>query len=440
MSSIFTDQRFGWHSAKVKLPEGFNAESTPMFNLDVPISHNWDSKRKKLLIIAEHVDSHDLRNGALCSEFYGGLLSSLLKQAIDYANLVADAGSVKDYGLAVVNFQSFKHYHLDSRRQTIAERAMAARVERMMAMLQPTHILVLGDTAARHVLKEEHYRETRGWVRRYKRDWGSFVAMSTIDPADLIVSGSNLDAALDGEDDDDDEGDRDLYAKTNLLGQAYRDMSHIFTYGKVEDPHGLPFSIHGAEYKHHLITSMSKVEKVIERCMAADHISVDTEAANLNRIANKLLTIQLSTDAYRSFVIPFRHRQSPFSEKQCRQIRDMMYELLCNPNVDPFGTDRYLVGTNLQFDMTILRQHLQIPLVTWPLFDIQNADFILDENLSELDAYAGNTPKAWSLAAIATRYGSVAYLEKEGFNKADRANMEACDLEDETVIEYMGLD
>lgn len=438
-TNIFTNKRFGWHPAGIKLPDGFNEDYTPIFDVGVPISHNWDDKNQRLLVVVEHVDTSDLRAKALCAEFYGTVISNLLSKAIDYANLVCDAGRVANYGLAVVNFQSFKHYHLDTKRQTIAEKAMAKRVHKMMAKLQPTHVLVLGDKAAKHVLGHEDIKETRGWVRKYSEDWGKFVGMSTIDPGDLMAVGS-IDAALDGEDDDDDGGDRDLYAKTNLLGQVYRDMSHIFTYGKVDDPHGLPFSIHGAEYKHVLLRSMSKVEKLFGMLMEAPVIATDTEATSLNRIANKLLTMQFSMDDYRGFVIPVEHRQSPFSKAERQQIRDMAYELLCNPDVDPFGTERYLVGTNLQFDATQFRQQVQAPVITWPLFDIQSADFLLDENMSELDSFAGNTPKAWSLAAIATRYGSNAYLDKEGFNKADRANMEASNLEDPTVVEYMSLD
>lgn len=445
MDNIFTERRFTWNAAPIKMPDGFTEESTPAFKVQVPISNNWDEKEKRLLIIQEHVDSKDLKGRELCGDFYGQLLTNLLHQAVQYANLTCKGITLQQYGLAVVNFSAFKSYHLDPKRQTIADRAFAKRVEKMMAQLQPTHVLVLGDKASHLILQEQHYRETRGWVREYERDWGTFVGCSTIDPADLIsVGNAAMTAALDDDDEEeDDDGGRDLYAKTNLLGQVFREMSSILTYGRTEDPHGLQFSIAGYdEPRHLLLTDMVKVRKLFKQLMDAPVIAYDTETANLNRVANKLLTLQFSMDPYTTFVVPYMHRQSPFTKQEKEEIRDLAYALFCNPKVDPFGIDRYLIGTNLQFDMTQTREQLRMPIITWPLFDIQNADFMLDENLSELDAFKGanDKPAAWSLAAITTRYGSNAYLDKEGFNKADRKNMEATSLDDKSVIEYMGLD
>lgn len=443
MDNIFTNRRFSWHDSKVTLPDGFDKETTPLFNVQVPISNSWDNKEQRLLIIQEHVDSTDLKERVLCSDFYGQLLTNLLYQAVTYAGLTTGGVSLQSYGVAVVNFSAFKSYHLDSKRQTIADRTFARRVEKMMAMLKPTHVIVLGDKAAHLILQDQHYRETRGWVREYTRDWGKFAAVSAIDPADLIsVGNAASDAALDDDaDSDDDEGGRDLYAKTNLLGQVFRDMSNIFSWGKTEDPHGLQFSIAGYdEARHILLTDMDKVRRLFSLLMDAPLVSFDTETDNLNRIANKLLTLQFSMGTDKAFIIPYMHRQSPFTKAEKEEIRELTYKLFCNPQVDPFGQDRYLIGTNLQFDLTQTREQMKIPIITWPLFDIQNADFILDENLSELDNFRGTTPAAWSLAAITTRYGSNAYLDKEGFNKSDRANMAATDLGDKSVIEYMGLD
>lgn len=445
--NIFTGSKFSWNSSRVTLPEGFDAKTSPAFNLTLPVSNNWNSKTKKLLIICEHVDSGDLKAKALCHTYYGTVLSNLLKQAVGYANLTVECGVITDFGLAVVNLQSFKSYNLDLKRQAIAEKHFVRRVESIMSKLEPTHVLVLGDNAARYILKLDHYREKRGWVHEYTRSWGTFVALSTIDPADLITvtSSSNLDAALDDEDGDEDEGGgRDLYSKTNLLGQVYRDMSNIFTYGHVPDEHGLVWSAaeSGEKAKHVLLTDILKVERLYERLLESGKFAFDTETNNLNRIANQLLTLQFSLDERTGFVIPYMHRHSPWLKrpKDLARIRDLTYELLCSNKHDPFSTEQYIIGTNLQFDLTQVRQQLKIPIVTKPLFDIQFGDFIFDENIAELDNFKGTTPGAWSLAAITTRHGSNAYLDKSGFNKADRANMAGTDLSDESVINYMGLD
>jgi len=439
VSNIFTEKRFDWNKVSFTVPEALQSKDTPVFQLTVPISKTWDSKEKKLLIICEHIDTKDLKAKALCDEFFGGVLSNLLANAIQYANLTVDCGKISEYGIAVVPFQSFKTYHLDPRRQTIADKHFAQRTEKLLEKLQPTHVIVFGDNAAKYMLHLEDLKYKRGWTHKYTRDWGDFVAVSTVDPADLIAIQGDFDPDDDYEDEDEEEGGRDLFSKTNLLGQVFRDMSSVFSYGHTKDEHGLQFSIAGVSGKPILINTLKKVDKLFDLLEASQHFAYDTETKDLNKIANKLLVMQFAMDTERAFVLPYLHRQSPFTAEEREHIRYRMTKLLCNPKIDPFG-DRYIIGTNLQFDLTQTREQLDIPIVTWPLFDIQYGDFVFDENMAELDIFAGNDAKAWSMMAISTRFGSTLLLEKEGFSKQDRDNMEASDLTDQDTLDYMGWD
>lgn len=436
--NIFKPSSFEWLHFPAKLPQSFTTKDTPAWSLSFPVSRDWQKKQKRLLIVCETVDSTDLRNHTLCSDFFGELLTNLLREASRYASLSGKVDSIKHYGIAVVPFAFFKSYHLDPKRQAIANQAFASRTNAIIDQLQPTHVVMLGDTAARRVLNVENHIEKRGWVHTFKRDWGTFLANHTVDPVDLISVG----APTDEENEDEEEGDRDLYAKTNLLGQVFRDMSNLLAYGSsFADSHGLAYSAYDIKPNPVLLQDMDKVEALFSQLLVCDKFAYDTETMGLDRVKNNLLTMQFSLSPHCGFIVPYNHKMSPWfgDTKRLNHIRNLAYKLFCNPKVDPFGS-RYIIGTNLQFDLTQTRQQLKIPLITWPTFDIQNGEFIHDENISELDKYAGNAPKTFSLAAICTRHGSTAYLDKDGFNKQDRSDMENSNLQDKSFLDYCALD
>jgi DNA polymerase I-like protein with 3'-5' exonuclease and polymerase domains len=435
---LFTNSTVSWHDAPVALPDAFTNAKIPLFPLELPVSNKWDTSKQRMLIVLQTVDTADLRAGFLLGEVSGGAISNVVTLAHKYASICDDAISLNRCAWAAVNFNFFKTFDLDSNQRSIADAACAKRVEGLMAKLKPTHVIVLGDEAAKRIFHLPEHLNKRGWCHDYERPWGSFVGVHTID----FISCYNSVMYSGDDDDEDDEGaDRDVFAQTNLAGHVARNISSIFTHGKVEDEHGLVYSAAEVQAKPVVIKTLDKLEKLADMLMESDVVAFDSELTSLNRVANTLLTLQFSVDSRRGFIVPYDHRESPFKNK-LGEVKELLRPFFYNPDVDPFDTSRYLVGLNVQFDLTVVKQAFGILFLPWPVWDVGGADFVIDENIGKLDVFrVGDlNPAAFSLAAVALRYGSSAYLDKSGFNKSDRKNMGAVSLADQSFLDYGALD
>jgi hypothetical protein len=152
------------------------------------------------------------------------------------------------------------------------------------------------------------------------------------------------------------------------LRHVARNISSIFTHGKVEDEHGLVYSAAEVQAKPVLIKTLDKLEKLADMLMESDVVAFDSELTSLNRVANTLLTLQFSVDSRRGFIVPYDHRESPFKNK-LGEVKELLRPFFYNPDVDPFDTSRYLVGLNVQFDLTVVKQAFGIPFLPWPVWD-----------------------------------------------------------------------
>lgn len=438
---IFSSNRTSWHNIKDILPEAFApyAKDLPVFPLSLPVSDNWDDAGKRILFIVQSVDTADLRHKQLMHDVSAGTLSAIANYAHEYAALSTEdpLPKLSSYGWAALNFNFFKTFTLSPDQRAVADAHAAKRIEKLMARLQPTHVFFLGDECAKRMLRLTDHELKRGWSAEYIRDWGSFIATHSIDFTSCYMVGT---ATVGDDDDDDDVGDRDVYARTNLAGQVARNMSSLFLYGVNDSEKGLAYTIEDVKVKPILIRSMEKAERLAGMLMDADCFAYDTEAPSLNRIDTRLLTMQFSLDSQRGFIVPVHHRHSPFTGKKLKQVKDMYRDVFYRDDIDPFDTARCLIGLNLQFDLLLTRQDLSIPFIPWPVWDIANADFVFDENIRGLDDFSGVSAAVYSLGAVVARYGNSFYLDKTGFNKQDRKNMEATSLDDDDVLSYMAAD
>jgi hypothetical protein len=56
-----------YYDFKNELPEGFNPKECPTFDVQVKIDSGWSDAEHKILYVLQHVDSQDLKSGALLS-------------------------------------------------------------------------------------------------------------------------------------------------------------------------------------------------------------------------------------------------------------------------------------------------------------------------------------------------------------------------------------
>ncbi len=423
---MFDISTFEWFTPKVKVPTVISAKP---FTLDCPVQSNWEDSENRLLVIIQEVATADLKERALCGSKYGYDLANTFDFAYRDARLYDRVGKNK-FSYAFVNWQAFPTYNLKSRAQLqAAQSAFKERVLKVIKELDPTHILFMGDDIS-VAFKPDFDPNTRGWVEDIEINGKQYTCCSTLDLS-LITSRSSFNDSED--DDDEEEAGRDMFASSGLIETIIRHVRNMYL---GYNPHQIEVKV-----KYKLLDSVQQVKSMVETLKAAPYFAFDTETANLNRIDNELLVMQFaSPEEDFTYIVPFLHKDSTFSTKELKQIRKLIYCLFCDDSIDPFGNTKYIVGQNLQFDITQIREQLKIPYITRPTWDLMNGEYLLDENQGFLDGFAGASAKAYSLAAISLRYGCDAFLAKDGFNKADRANISATSLSDKTFLDYCALD
>ena len=424
-----------WMDVPLEVPSHVSVKP---FTLQFPVESKWDSRDNRILVIIQEVASADLKQRALCTSTYGVDLSNTLSFAFqDAQRYTKKPLKARDFSFAVVNYQSAPTYSLIPAHRSAVEAAMGERIAEVVKELDPTHILCMGDDVSR-LFKPSFDVNTRGWAEELKVYGKKRVVCSTLDLSLITNKRAFTSESEDDEEEGEEVGDRDMYGSAGLIETIIRNVRNLFLHDQF--PRGNPHHV-DVKPKWKVLTTVEEVEDMVEELRSAPCFAVDTETRDLNRIDNKLLIMQFASEAKDyAYIVPFRHKDSPFDSRERKKIRRLIYDLLQDFDVDPFDDKGYIVGVNLQFDVTQLRQQLSIPLITRPIWDLQNGEYLIDENQGKLDAFAGAAPKAFSLAAIALRYGCDAFLEKDGFNKADRVNMEATSLEDESFLDYCALD
>lgn len=213
---------------------------------------------------------------------------------------------------------------------------------------------------------------------------------------------------------------------TALLGaEPYSITSGLRT------PKDARFYENNKKHKSILVTTIEDFRKVIEEAKQQPCVAIDTETANLNRVKNKLLTIQLGWSCNLGYVIPIQHFETPFSPKELKEIVKTLRAFFEGDNQND-----YHIYTNAVFDLNVLRSALKVRFFANDLWDIIAGDFALDENAKFLNSVLGYY--RFSLMNLSIAYGSLIY-KTASFSKENRATIHSTSLS-EDLIEYCALD
>jgi len=402
---------------KNTLPEGWNRKTTSPFNLSIPIDKSFlYSKKKKVLLVVEEVSSGDLRCGKLLgSPEVRACVCNLLHEAQTYA--YENAGTeIEDYVLAAINFNYFKTYHLSEKDAGIANKQASARCSSFIAKIKPDLVFVIGDTAAEYLLNDSDARYKRGWVHNYLASKHTCQLVSTQN-----IEFSYFERSSDAD-------DRLAVDTANLLGYVYRCLANGFAGNLIYDASHVK-----ANYEY--VDTIGKFKSLLAKLNAAKVIGCDLETRNLSVHHNSILTFQFAFASDVGYVLPYHHKDTPFTGKELKYIEKKMRRFFGQRIEYEGAKTRQLVGQNFGFDLRILRQELGLPFIYWPVWDTIAGEYLLDENLKTLKKY-GTT--SWGLLGIFARYGNTAYLEAE-VSKDDRATLASMDL-NPSVLEYCAMD
>lgn len=388
------------------------------FNLEIPVDSNWKHAKKRVLFVLEHIATEDLNNKRLLS----GASLTVLRNCYQYAQRISGPYGFqdKDVAFSAINFNFFKNYHLDPDNLQKSMATAAKRVREFIAAANPTHVVIVGDRATKHLLnqKVEHAINKHGWVHTVDIGGKTRSVVTTPEYSESLIPPR--------EDEDESFDNESAFIAAYQLGFFSRCLCSLIC-GKI------PWQI-DIKPNAILIDSIKKFDRMMELVEEADRVAFDTETANLNRIKNKLLILQFSVDKDRGFVLPYLHKDTPFSPKEIQYIRKRLRAFFMK-KVE-MNYNKYLIAFNAKFDITVVKQALGIPFMYWPVYDVQAGEHCHDETLR---FFEDTEYKMGNLAQTTCVYGNDFYYTA-GFSKKDRGNMEATDLHDVDFQNYCAVD
>lgn len=112
------------------------------------------------------------------------------------------------------------------------------------------------------------------------------------------------------------------------------------------------------------------------------YISIDTETQNLFRKAtNKMATLQFATNNSKGVVIPYQHKESPFSPDELQILKSHLTKLFR----DPIKAKGW-ISHGGKFENMIFDMHFGVMMDSTDVYDTQAMAFLLDETRSERKA------------------------------------------------------
>ncbi|WP_163339955.1 DNA polymerase I [Desulfopila sp. IMCC35008] len=137
-----------------------------------------------------------------------------------------------------------------------------------------------------------------------------------------------------------------------------------------------------------LIDTLEELQSVVEKCLRAGQVVVDTETTSLDARSAKLVGISLCCDSDAAWYVPFGHcdeESRPLAgQLNEEEVKDVLQTLLSS-------TEVMKIGHNLKYDYTVIRQH-------WGLaMEGQLADTMVAAHLLEV---GGNSLKLDDLCQL----------------------------------------
>lgn len=360
----------------------------------------WDVGGKpdelpRLLVVYGFVTNHDIAKGELHS--HKADLNDWGKPipcpAETVENLLRLGGfSPTKWDIVFVGYPIHRVNELSPQQKAIALEFFDYRLNKWIKSIGPDRILFLGaqpfhdETKRPHIGRVFKYKGQANTKGRLKK---AVKAVWTLCATHLTVNDETT---------------------SSLLGQA---ISHVKTLKRGKNA----YTFSEVPHTYEMVDTIDKLRSALAAFAEAPLLSIDTEADNLNRIVNNIISIQVATAKDRAYFIPITHYESPWNATE----RDVVITMLR----DFFESYRGIViGAHLKFECIQMRAMLGCRHLPFDLYDIAAGRYALDENAK---FYASVGMSAWGLERMERDYGyrrPVDVLAKD-----QRGNMAAQPLE-----------
>lgn len=315
--------------------------------------HAGKSKRKVLYVL-DFVPTEDLRSGRLLSGQTGDLLNNILVIAKEI--FLKNVAEVDDFSWLAMSFNAFKTLGKPKEFQAQAREVFAKRVKAMVVKYKPDTVVLFGQQPMRALMpkKVELSNGTLShWLgvplpKKFSHGGASHKCS--------VVSTISLNSIVMG---DSSEG--------SMLGYMGRNLANAIT-----NTHH--WAIDAEEIDAHesiLINTVAKFDKLMDMLEAhMGPVAIDTETLNLNRVTNRLLTIQFAKCLKYGYLLPIYHKDTPFIASELKYIKKRLRAYFEGRN-----KNAYHIYANAQFDLNVLRTNLETAFMANDVWDIFAGEF-----------------------------------------------------------------
>ncbi len=390
----------------------------PHFSLKLPQSIGYESQKVRILLVLGHIPTEDLRNKEVFRNTETGhVLSSMLMYGKKYARRVSEVMKIpmrEEFGLAAIDFNFVKFYHLSQPQQQAARQLCAKRVRAFIKENKPTHVIFLGHEQEDAVLGVKNSWYYQGIVREGKIGNVDFKYTNILDFGKIF-----------GKNTSDKEGE---FEAVQVVGHIARQLAHVCYLGKN------PFTCADLKVKPVYINTIHRFKLLMRKLRRAKEIAVDTETTSLSRCSPTILTIQFADSSRCGYVVPIEHKDTPFNKKQLDYIKREIRKFFLEKREGFKG----FLGHNFKYDLTVIRKYFGIPIIDANIWCTMGAEFALDENTRFIDAVRGKDKTHFPLGNLLAFYGNDFY-QRAKFSKDDRATIVTADLTKD-VLNYTAMD
>lgn len=406
---------YKYATLKAKVPK--DLEHIPLLNVQCfPRRDNRNAKR--LMIVLDSVPTEDLSSGHLFSGGVGKTYFNVIDHLFDKYQL--DGHGLVEYDFVIVSFSRLKSAGLsDELREKVYQYHCDELADRIHNY-EPDLVLVHGfepfKFLASDYLKISH-GEHNGWFGQLLncnlvtgRDKTRFKLCYSLSVQSLLNPKSIKNTAY-------------------LLGMMADFMLPIF---EERNRYHIPKVDTGADrnFKIRYVDTIKKFDILLKQLYKSRLVAVDTETNSLNRIVTLLQTLQFSMDGKIAYVIPYMHKDAPWTTKELKYIKEKLRDYFERNN------NHYQIYTNAKFDLNVLRAVLGVRFYRSKVWDIIAGHSVYDENAKLMRTVTGTG--FMNLKNLSMFYGTRAYYTTE-FGKEKRATIHQVALTDD-VLEYCSLD
>lgn len=198
------------------------------------------------------------------------------------------------------------------------------------------------------------------------------------------------------------------------------------------------YVIHGKNYytldmegvKTRLVKNIKQFDKFMQMLRETKLSSWDTETTGLSRTCEDILTIQVALDEKTAYIIPYKHKQTPFNQEELDYIAKTFKKYF-----EEEAKGSIHIYQNAKYDLNQFAHMCGWRYYSALVWDCMAAEFQLNENRKCLKSF-GVSP--FSLKFFTYNYGGSEIYEEGNVGKDDREDLNNRNLED--VAEYGGKD